>query len=104
MKREKIIYQIAGEMKKITPFALTILYGSEARGEARLDSDIDLLILIPNEYKKDYNHLRSIIADKLFEIELQHNVMISPLVLLQEMWDHRVTPFTLNVKKDGIIL
>ncbi|MCH5225654.1 MAG: nucleotidyltransferase domain-containing protein [Muribaculaceae bacterium] len=104
MKRDNIVSTASITIKKIAPFANIILYGSEARGEARPDSDIDLLILIPNQYKNEYNNLRAAIADKLFEIELETSVLISPLVLLQEMWENKITPFTLNVKKDGIAL
>ena len=49
MKRTEIIDQIKDIMRRIAPTAQTILFGSEARGDARIDSDIDLLILIDGE-------------------------------------------------------
>ena len=104
MKRREIVNKIAIAMKSIAPEATTILYGSEARGDARPDSDIDLLVLLPDNATDDYSLKKLAISNKLFEIELFHNVLISPLILLKSMWESRITPFTCNVSNDGIIL
>lgn len=104
MKRDHIIDKIKEKMKMLVPKASIILFGSEARGEARIDSDIDLLFLIPDEYNKIYNEIRIEIMNELYLLELEFNVLISPIVLLQKMWDEKVTPFTINVEKDGILL
>ena len=49
MRREHIVNQIREIVHRVAPTAQTILYGSEARGDAREDSDIDLLILLDND-------------------------------------------------------
>ena len=49
MERPSIIKQIKDILHRNVPDATAILYGSEARGDARPDSDIDLLILVDKD-------------------------------------------------------
>ncbi len=105
MRRKNIVDVISRMMKQEIPEAETILYGSEARGTARIDSDIDLLVLLPDNLSKAAFAKRRIeIFDRLYEIELDSNVNISPLILLKSMWNRMKTPFTCNVLNDGILL
>ena len=46
MKRADVVEQIRKIIHEIAPTAKAILFGSEARVEARSDSEIDLLILV----------------------------------------------------------
>jgi predicted nucleotidyltransferase len=92
-------------MRDNFPEAVTYLYGSEARGEAQADSDIDLLILLPDELdSSQFRNLRDRIYDKIFDVEIDHLANISPLVLQHKTWTARKTPFTVNVNNDRIRL
>lgn len=97
-----MVNRIGEELKKFVPEAEVILYGSEARGDARADSDIDLLILLPDIDITRYIARRSEISGRLFELSLDLEVDISPLILPRNVWNSRKTPFTVNVIKDGI--
>ena len=49
MSRKDIVNQISQAIRRVDPTATAILYGSEARGDARPDSDIDVLILLDGD-------------------------------------------------------
>ncbi len=103
MRRLDIVDRIAKELKSFVPEAETILYGSETRGDARHNSDINLLKLLPDF--KYGNHLvkrRSEISGRLFELSLELKVKISPLILSRNLWISCNTPVTVNVKNEEI--
>lgn len=103
MRRTDIVDRISKELKSFVPEAETILYGSEARGEARPDSDFDVLILLPDTNDlASYVAQRSDIFGRLFELSLELDVEISPLILPRNVWNARKSPFTFNVINDGI--
>lgn len=100
MSRKEIVSRIQMLMRRLFPTAEVILYGSEARGEARSDSDIDLLILVDGD--KLTLAQEDAVTLPLYELELQTGVAISPIVMLKKQWENRtvIIQFYLNVKKE----
>ena len=102
MKRPDIVRRIAEVVHRIAPDAKTILYGSEARGDAQVDSDIDLLILLDGDNLAPERELE--ITRHLYEVEVETGVIISPMVVLRRVGERSTTPFSINVMKEGIVL
>lgn len=104
MKRPEVVDKIRKETWKLKPHVETILYGSEARGDARKDSDIDLLMLVDSD-KVTYAERDAIIAP-LYDIELDTGIIISTIIMPRKEWENRpfLTPFQDNVNREGIRL
>ena len=104
MRRSEIVKQIKQTIEKTEPTATAILYGSEARGDARADSDIDVLILLEGD-KRDFRREEEL-SGALYDLELNTGVLISPMIILRKQWENRPfkTPFYINVMNEGIRL
>lgn len=80
-----------------------ILFGSLARGESDPESDVDLLIVTVNGSQK----LKDEISMACFDIILETDVILSPLVMDGETYDWHKNyrdPLYNNIQKDGIDL
>jgi predicted nucleotidyltransferase len=106
MRHTAIIKKIKEITSSVAPDAEVILYGSQARRDARPDSDIDLLILLDKEQITNADIEQ--VTYPLYELALQGDcsVCISPLVYTRKQWYGRPfrTPFFINVMNEGVVL
>ena len=102
MKRTEVVNQISQTIHRVAPTATAILYGSEARGDARSYSDIDVLILLDGD-RRNLKH-EDEISGELYNIELATGILVSPMIMLRKQWENRPfkTPFYINVMNEGI--
>ena len=102
MRRPEIVKKISKAIRQVAPSATAILYGSEARGDARKDSDIDVLILLDGDNRDPKREDE--LAGELYNIELSTGILISPMIMLRKQWETRPfkTPFYINVMNEGV--
>lgn len=80
-----------------------ILYGSRARGDARSDSDWDILILLNKDTltQNDYDN----VSYPFVMLGCNLGAEINPILYTKKEWEtYQFTPFYENVNRDGIIL
>ena len=102
MNRTEVVNQVSQAIRQVAPQATAILYGSQARGEARPDSDIDVLILLDGDKMTLQREME--VTSPLYEIEWKTGVLVSPTVMLRRQWENMPfkTPFYINVMNEGI--
>jgi uncharacterized protein len=96
-----ILESVKEEVHSIDPQAEVILFGSRARGDNKPDSDWDFLILLetPGFDKKMKHEL----WDKLYELELKTDTVISSLIHTKSDWQKRsFTPLYQIIEKEGV--
>lgn len=80
-----------------------VLFGSKARGDAHLESDLDLLVLVDGETSEFRSNLWEVASD----ISLDYDVVLSPRVVGQARWrqmrEMRL-PLYRDIIADGIAL
>jgi uncharacterized protein len=101
---ENILTEIKKRVKAAEPAAKIILYGSYARGDAKKDSDIDLLILV-NKDSLNFQD-KNKIAYPLYEFAIETDHIISALVHTKKAWENKYfyTPLFHNIKREGVEL
>ncbi len=104
---KKTINDFIKEIKKMLGNRLkkVILYGSYARGDYNKSSDVDIMILTDLN-DKEIEDYRDKISDIAFNIELDKEIYISPIIKNIDKYNARVNviPFYMNIQKEGVEL
>jgi predicted nucleotidyltransferase len=100
-KDNNIIKLIKSSIRSIDPKAQVIIFGSRARGDARKDSDWDILILTDDPVS---TQIERSFRNNLFDIEIETGEVFSTFVYQKQIWNtkHKVTPLYRNIKREGV--
>jgi predicted nucleotidyltransferase len=102
-QEKKILRGLAAKFRKELNAKQILLYGSAARDQLEVGSDIDLLIVLPVVNWE----IEKRVSDLCFDAELDCARVVSTVCLTEDEINNsplRVSPFILNTKKDGINL
>ena len=100
---QQIFKEIQTLKRQILPNEKVILFGSQARGDARPDSDWDLLVLLDKENKTFEDE--DIYSYPFTELGWNHGVAINSILRTKKQWEQsKHFPFYENVMREGILI
>jgi len=84
---------------------LLILYGSYARGEAQLDSDVDLFVVLRQASEAAYEKVRQVAYQVMWEADFAYifSLYLTDMDYYQ-MLEQRGSSFLRNVQREGKVL
>ena len=98
---QQIFKEIQALKRRILPNGEVILFGSQARGDAREDSDWDLLVLIDKDKKTHEDEDNY--AYPFDELGWNYGVAINSILHTKKHWEKgKIFPFYKNVMREGI--
>lgn len=92
----KIVHEFKRNVLEKQDIVEIKLFGSAARGDSSIDSDIDIMVLVPELNRRIEEEL----FDIAYNLELKYDCLIDIIVLPQNV--NPITPIYQNIKREGI--
>ena len=99
---QHIFNEIQALKRQLLPNEKMILFGSQARGDAREDSDWDLLILL-NKEKRNFIEDSRNYGYPFSELGWNYGVAINTIIYTTKQWKQgKIFPLYKNVMREGV--
>jgi uncharacterized protein len=101
-KDRAAVEESAALLRANYPIVHVVLFGSKARGQDDSESDIDVLVLTARALSRSE---KGDISRALLDVELKHDVVISPLIVPVSEWEqglYQVLPIRSEINRDGV--
>lgn len=104
MGAEQIVERISNSIHATDITAEAFLFGSRARGDNRVNSDWDILILVDN--KKVTNEIEDNFREDLYNLEIETGQIISTFIYTKDYWNNNLiySPLFKNITREGVRL
>ena len=104
MGAEQLVERISQSIHSTDITAKAFLFGSRARGDNRLNSDWDILILVDNN--KVTNEIEDNFREDLYNLELETGQIISTFIYTKDYWNNNLINSSLfkNITREGVRL
>ena len=110
-EKRRLSWVLEDFTKRVSDFASevqsVILFGSVARGETTLRSDIDVLVIAPNSEEERFNELMNAVDRLAAEVSGRYPEKLVPIVMMTKDFEKSIRDkkrFAADVLKDGIVL
>jgi predicted nucleotidyltransferase len=77
-----------------------VLYGSQARGEAGPQADVDLLVVLDGPVDAPTEIART--EHDIAEISLSNNVVVSCVFVSRDQYEGERSPLLINIRREGV--
>jgi predicted nucleotidyltransferase len=101
-KNQIALQKVKSDLMKVFKIKELIVYGSVARGEETVESDLDLLVIT----EEPVSHAdKQFMSDIVFEVNLEYETNVSILIVDTETWEQglwSVLPIYQEIARDGV--
>jgi len=97
----RVIFGSAPEVQAV------VLFGSAARGTATQQSDVDLLVLVPNQPQNEFNKTTREVEELVRSVAGRHPVRLAPIVMTLHDFEQSLKDrkrFGTEVLRDGLVV
>jgi uncharacterized protein len=102
-KVSRILSELKNRLQAVYGHRLAsiVLFGSQARGEALSDSDIDILLVFQGAV--DRAQEKEKVMELTSELSLENDAVISCLYMPEERFLHEDSPLLRNIRQEGVM-